>query len=237
MEPASLQRREVLKIVAALGMSSAVCGYSSAQQQRNEAPRNKVTFENEQVRVVLRTAAPRDDMYGAMWRNGPTLAVFMSDATVVTAAAGKEKRTDYKQGALLWNESPSAPARNGGSVEMFVYLIEPKVLASAAAMHVSANSPKPEPGGKIVLENAWVRVIEHAARPRMGVCGMGMHTHPPHLTVGLTDGRVKIIEPGKEPVIRETKAGDVFWDEGGPHAIQNLSSRSSRAFLIEFKRA
>jgi hypothetical protein len=27
----------------------------------------------------------------------------------------------------------------------------------------------------------------------------------------------------------------VFWDPSGPHAIQNLGSRSMRSFLIEMK--
>jgi hypothetical protein len=43
------------------------------------------------------------------------------------------------------------------------------------------------------------------------------------------------MQPDKEPVIREVKAGAVFWDDSGPHAIQNLGSRSTRAFLIEIK--
>jgi hypothetical protein len=30
------------------------------------------------------------------------------------------------------------------------------------------------------LENEKVRVIAHQSRPRMGVCGTGLHSHPPH---------------------------------------------------------
>jgi len=90
-------------------------------------------------------------------------------------------------------------------------------------------------GGKIVFENDKVRVIEHYARSRLGVCGASLHTHPPHLTINLTGGRIKIMQPDKEPMIRNSEAGSVFWDDSGPHAIQNLGSRSHRALLIEIK--
>ena len=92
-------------------------------------------------------------------------------------------------------------------------------------------------GGKVILENEKVRVIAHHARPRMGVCGTGLHSHPPHLTVVLTDTRAKVTLSGKEPFIAENKAGDVFWDPGGPHAVENLGSRDSKVYLVEIKGA
>ena len=90
-------------------------------------------------------------------------------------------------------------------------------------------------GGKIVFENDKVRVISHLARPRMGVCGTGLHSHPPHLTVMLTDVKAKVTKGGKEPFIAVSKAGDTFWDEGGPHLIENMGSRDSKVYLIELK--
>lgn len=80
-------------------------------------------------------------------------------------------------------------------------------------------------------------MIEHASRPRVGVCGDGMHSHLDHLTIVLTDGRVKVTKPGKEPVIRESKAGTAFWGPSGPHAILNVGSRNMRGLLIEIKSA
>ena len=71
------------------------------------------------------------------------------------------------------------------------------------------------PGGKVVFENEKLRVIEHAARPRLGVCGTGLHSHPPHLTVFLTDAKARVTLAGKDPFVAENKAGDVFWDPGG----------------------
>jgi hypothetical protein len=92
-------------------------------------------------------------------------------------------------------------------------------------------------GGKVVFESDKVRVIEHVAKPRLGVCGAGLHSHPPHLTVFLTDARAKVTRAGEAPFVAENKAGDVFWDPGGAHAVENLGSRSTRVFLVELKQA
>ena len=105
------------------------------------------------------------------------------------------------------------------------------VTPASAAQNVDAL------GGKVILENEKVRVIAHQAHPRMGVCGTGLHTHPPHLTVVLTDTKAKVTLAGKEPFIVENKAGDVFWDPGGPHAVENLGSRDSKVYLVEIKSA
>jgi len=80
-----------------------------------------------------------------------------------------------------------------------------------------------------------VRVISHLGRPRMGVCGTGLHSHPPHLTIALTDIRAKVSLQGKEPFVAENKLGDAFWDPGGPHVVENLGSRDSRVYLVELK--
>jgi hypothetical protein len=90
-------------------------------------------------------------------------------------------------------------------------------------------------GGKVIFDNEKCRVVEHAGKPRMGVCGTGLHSHPPHLTVCLTDVRAKVTLPGKDAFVAENKAGDVFWDPGGAHIVENIGSRDSRAYLIEVK--
>lgn len=92
-------------------------------------------------------------------------------------------------------------------------------------------------GGRIVFENDKVRVIEHLGRSRLGVCGTGLHSHPPHLTVFLTDVKARVTLPGKEPRIAENKAGDVFWDPGGPHVVENVGARASKVYLVELKPA
>jgi len=240
MNSTNIDRRNALKMLTALGVSAAAPRQSYGQSPVPESPRDRIVFDNEKVRVVRHPATPGQDVYVATPQRFPRLALFLTDATVRSAAAGK--KVGYSKGALVWLEGAAGSAENAGAVESVVYLVEPKGIPPASPgdreqARRNKEAPPPNVGGKVLLDNAWVRVIEHVARPRMGVCGMGMHTHPPHLTIGITDGRVKIVEPGKEPAIREAKAGTVFWDEGGPHAIQNLSSRDTRAILIEFKGA
>lgn len=108
-------------------------------------------------------------------------------------------------------------------------------VTSAAAGGARARNAADLAGGRVVFENDKVRVIEHSARPRLGVCGAGMHTHLPHLTVFLSDARARVTLADKAPFIAENKAGDVFWDEGGPHYVENLGSRDTRVYLIELK--
>lgn len=105
----------------------------------------------------------------------------------------------------------------------------------SAAVYAQVATGAANPGGRTVFENDKLRVIEHFARPRMGVCGTGMHSHPPHLTVCLTDVRARVTLPGKEPFIAENKVGDVFWDLGGPHVVENVGDRDSKSYIIELK--
>jgi hypothetical protein len=105
-------------------------------------------------------------------------------------------------------------------------------ICSAAAQEPNAAHYA---GGKIVFENEKVRVISHLGRPRLGVCGIGLHSHPPHLTVVLTDVKAKLTLPGKDPQLVQNASGDVFWDPGGPHIVENVGSRDSKVYLVELK--
>lgn len=88
---------------------------------------------------------------------------------------------------------------------------------------------------RTVLENQWLRVIEVSARPGMGVCGDGMHSHPAHLTVVLTSGKVRVKLPNGKVVEKLSKAGDVFWSEAETHEVENLHGADSRGLLVELK--
>ncbi|MEO8674088.1 MAG: hypothetical protein ABI569_00815 [Casimicrobiaceae bacterium] len=90
-------------------------------------------------------------------------------------------------------------------------------------------------GGKVIFENDKMRVIEHVGKTRLGVCGTGYHSHPPHLTIALTDIKAKVTLQGKEPFMAENKAGDLFWDPGGFHTVENVGSRDARSYLVELK--
>jgi len=89
---------------------------------------------------------------------------------------------------------------------------------------------------RVAFENDKLRVLEYNGRPGMGVCGDGMHSHPPHLTVLLSTGRVRIKTPdGKVEVPGDAPVGAVFWSDAVTHEVENISGSNIRSLLIELK--
>ena len=89
---------------------------------------------------------------------------------------------------------------------------------------------------RVAFENDKLRVLEYNGRPGMGVCGDGMHSHPAHLTVLLSTGKVRIKTPdGKVEVHGDVPVGAVSWSDGETHEVENISGSNIRLLLIEFK--
>jgi hypothetical protein len=113
-----------------------------------------------------------------------------------------------------------------------------KTLLIAACMLPAAaqDAARVQPAAyKVTLDNEHVRVLEYTSRPGMGVCGQGMHSHPAHLTVVLTDSKVRVKLPDGRTIAGANRAGDVFWSETETHEVENVSGRNVRALLIELK--
>jgi beta-alanine degradation protein BauB len=90
---------------------------------------------------------------------------------------------------------------------------------------------------RVAFENDKLRVLDYRSRPGMGVCGTGVHSHPAHLTVVMTPGKVRAKLPDGKVVVEENKEPIVFWSEAETHEVENISGRDMRAFLIELKKA
>lgn len=105
------------------------------------------------------------------------------------------------------------------------------VPASAFAQDPVKTNPK---SYRVALENDRVRVLEYFNRPGLGVCGRGLHYHPAHADIILTDVRVKVVEDGKT-TFAKVKAGDVLWFEAEWHEVENVDKTASRSYMIEFK--
>lgn len=88
---------------------------------------------------------------------------------------------------------------------------------------------------RVAFENAQLRVLEFNSRPGIGVCGDGMHSHPAHLTVTLSAGKVRWKLPDGKTGVGENKLGDVFWSEAETHEVENISGKGMRALLVELK--
>lgn len=90
---------------------------------------------------------------------------------------------------------------------------------------------------RVAFENDKLRVLDYRSRPGMGVCGTGVHSHPAHLTVVMTPGKVRARLPDGKVVVEENKEPLVFWSEAETHEVENVSGRDMRALLIELKKA
>lgn len=100
---------------------------------------------------------------------------------------------------------------------------------------LAQDAAKMQPGAyRVLLENSSVRVLEFNSRPGMGICGIGQHSHPAHLTVLLTPAKVRVKENGKV-FVAQNKAGDVFWSEAVTHETENITGANVRSLIIEIK--
>jgi hypothetical protein len=88
---------------------------------------------------------------------------------------------------------------------------------------------------RVAFENDRVRVLDFVGRPGMGVCGEGMHSHPAHLTVVMSDWQGRAMTPDGAVVGRDKKTGDVFWSEAETHKVENTGKTNSHVLIIELK--
>jgi len=110
-------------------------------------------------------------------------------------------------------------------------------LTAAALDVVAQDATKVDPRAyKVLVDNDQVRVLEYIGKPRLGVCGQGMHSHPDHITVVQSPAKVKVTLPDGKSFVAENKPGDVFFEPAGTHSVENIGSRETRSLLIELKK-
>ncbi|HEY6821287.1 MAG TPA: hypothetical protein VI321_04655 [Burkholderiales bacterium] len=88
---------------------------------------------------------------------------------------------------------------------------------------------------RVAFENDQVRVLDFVGKPGMGVCGEGMHSHPAHLTIVMSDWQGRAMTPDGAVTGRDKKAGDVFWSEAETHKVENTGKTVSRVMIVELK--
>ena len=84
----------------------------------------------------------------------------------------------------------------------------------------------------VLFENDRVRVLEYTSRPGMGVCGQGVHSHPPHVNIAITAIKARITLPDGQTFIGENKPGDVFWEGSSTHTVENIGGAGARAYMV-----
>lgn len=85
---------------------------------------------------------------------------------------------------------------------------------------------------KVVFENNRIRVIEVRMKPGEK---LPMHSHPPHLTLTLTDFKGKYVGADGQAQIGEGKTSAWSWTEAITHASENVGTTEIHAFAIEMK--
>jgi hypothetical protein len=104
--------------------------------------------------------------------------------------------------------------------------------SSANAQDAAKVMPK---SYRVAFENDKLRVLEFSGRPGMGVCGEGVHSHPAHLTVVLSDWKGIATQENGSTVPRDKKIGDVFWSEAETHKVENTGKSNARVLIVELK--
>jgi hypothetical protein len=127
----------------------------------------------------------------------------------------------------------SVPAPSRREILRILAAMSMVAAAPAAAQDAAKLNPR---SYKVMFENDRLRVLEYVSKPGLGICGQGRHFHPAHLTMQLTDARVKVVKAGKT-VVAEGKAGDMFWEPEGWHTVENIGGAEARAYMVELKDA
>jgi quercetin dioxygenase-like cupin family protein len=85
---------------------------------------------------------------------------------------------------------------------------------------------------KSLFENERIRVFEITFEAGEEI---GAHSHPDHMVYVLTDGKLKIMEEGKEPMEADLKTGQVLYLPAQTHSAVNLGQTELKAIVVELK--
>lgn len=88
---------------------------------------------------------------------------------------------------------------------------------------------------KVILENDKIKVTEYVSNPGKDICGKGKHTHPPHLSILLTDAKATVTTADGKTEFFDLKAGTTFWSEAETHIAINNGNEIAKAYLVELK--
>ena len=90
---------------------------------------------------------------------------------------------------------------------------------------------------RVVFENKKVRVLDYASQPGSGVCGVGKHWHPDHVTVQMTPVKVKVTDAASKTQILDVPAGAIFFEPAVTHTTENVGGSGAHAYIMEIKDA
>jgi DNA-binding LytR/AlgR family response regulator len=109
--------------------------------------------------------------------------------------------------------------------------IAPEIVDAQDAAKVDSRNYR------VIVENERVRILEYTSHPGSGVCGVGRHSHPAHVTVQMTPVTVRVTGDDDRPHVIDVPAGAIFYEPAIVHVTENLGGGTSQAYVIELKDA
>lgn len=118
---------------------------------------------------------------------------------------------------------------------------------------LSTQAQVTTPAEKVVIDNDKIRVTEYVSKPGQDVCGTGKHTHKDHVTILVTDAKVKTVKAdgttemetfsaskNSYTVIKNGKTETIpvdgaFWAAGTTHTVTNVGNKPMKFYIVETK--
>ncbi len=113
------------------------------------------------------------------------------------------------------------------------FLVPALVLMACVSSARAQDAAKVDPKHyKVEFENDQVRVLRINYGPHEKSV---MHSHPNSVATFLTDGHVQFTMPDGTKKEASVKAGQIMWEDAGPHLPENLGDAPFELVLVELK--
>lgn len=122
--PRSLNRRQLIALLAGFGVTAEALAQDAAQVNRRSY---KVAFENEQIRVLEYLSRPGVGICGQGVHSHPDhLTVLLTAAKAKVISGGKTLMAELKAGDVFWESASTHSVENVGGSGTRAYIIEMK---------------------------------------------------------------------------------------------------------------
>jgi hypothetical protein len=193
-----------------------------------------LVFENAFVRITELRMAPGDREPDHQHARGVTVALGPYDNEVIALPerTTTKRHTDFAE--VRWTEPARHETHNNGATRQRVIRVElkqepgPITPLDALDSLIACKDTQ-----KLILENAYVRVIEERVLP--GVA-QPKHSHRKGVLIPLADADLESVDdPGTAVVQRQLHFGDAGWRDATVHSVKNAGKTELRNIRIEVK--
>jgi len=194
-------------------------------------PSVAIELENDVVRVIRPRYAAHASM--PMHEHPDRVIVPLTRASVEqTFGDGRVVSAEVEAGEARYSPPVRHAVRNLSDAPLELIEVELKPLARPKPVALPDRLAQDPAHFSLVLENDKVRVL----RFRLGPHESGRrHTDTPHVSVFLTDARLRLTDAAGHARDAEAKAGMAAWSGADEHVPENLGERPLELLSIEPK--